>query len=118
MTFCSHNSRPITCNGLSKDRCAELLGSLLNYIHENFRACTGPENFLVRADANRKLSDNTGEQKVILVGAGNLKHSAPFFDVEGLLFVDATKPGWIASTNNVRVEEVEDGAADTVAFVF
>jgi hypothetical protein len=79
-----------------------------------------PRELLVRADANRKLSDNTGEQKVILVGASNLKHSAPFFDVEGLLFVDATKPGWIASTNNVRklVEEVEDGAADTVAFVF
>jgi hypothetical protein len=56
----------------------------------------------------------------MLVGASNLKHSAPFFDVEGLLFVDATKPGWIASADNVRrlAEEVEDGAPDTVACVF
>ncbi len=59
MTFCSHNSRPITCKGLSKDRCGELLGTLLNHIHVNFRACTSPENFLVRADvSNRQIRES------------------------------------------------------------
>jgi hypothetical protein len=46
-TFCTHNSRPIACRGLSKDSCSELLGNMLGSIFENFRACQSPENFLV-----------------------------------------------------------------------
>jgi hypothetical protein len=45
VTFCSNNSRPVTCNGLPKDRCRELLGSLLNFLFKNFRACSRPETY-------------------------------------------------------------------------
>jgi hypothetical protein len=68
VTFCSNSSRPMTFNGLSKDRCAELLGSLLNCVFENFRACSNPEAYLGRVDDPKKQSENF-PQKVILVGA-------------------------------------------------
>jgi hypothetical protein len=44
VTFCSNNSGPVTFTGLPKDRCSELLSSLLKCIYENFRACSRPEN--------------------------------------------------------------------------
>ncbi len=50
ITFCSNNSRPVTYNRLSKDRCHELLGSLLNCLYANFRACASPKDYLERAD--------------------------------------------------------------------
>jgi hypothetical protein len=120
MTFCSHNSRPITCKGLSKDRCGELLGTLLNHIHVNFRACTSPKNFLVRADANKKESEILGEQRVMLVGASNLNHSVKFFETHGMPVADATQPGWVALAENVKrlAGEVEAAAPATAAFVF
>ncbi len=50
VTLCSNNSRPVTFKGLPKDRCSELLSNMLKYLHENFRACSRPESFLVRAE--------------------------------------------------------------------
>jgi hypothetical protein len=46
ITLCSHNSHPVTYNGLPKDSCAELLSE----IYVNFRACFSLEHYLVRAD--------------------------------------------------------------------
>jgi hypothetical protein len=71
VTFCTNNSRPVTFAGLSKDRCDELLGSLLRCLFENFRACLRPEIYLARADVTNIPSENTGK-KVTLVGASNL----------------------------------------------
>jgi hypothetical protein len=68
-TFCSHNSHPMTFIGLSKDSCTGLLSSLLNTIYDNFRACSSPEIYLIRAAENENLSENYWEQKVLLVGA-------------------------------------------------
>ncbi len=50
-TFCSQSSRPITFGRLSKDNCCELLSSLLNLISKDFRACSGPESYLARANS-------------------------------------------------------------------
>ncbi len=43
-----------------------------------------------------------------------------FFETHGLLTADATKPGWVASADNVKrlAEEVEAAAPATTAFVF
>jgi hypothetical protein len=49
ITFCTTNSRPVTCNGLPKDTCDELLSNLLTNIYSNFRACASPESYLPRA---------------------------------------------------------------------
>jgi hypothetical protein len=46
VTFCSSNSRLMTFSGLTKDRCDELLGSLLNCVFKNFRASSRPEAYL------------------------------------------------------------------------
>jgi hypothetical protein len=90
----------MTFNGLSKDRCVELLGSLLNCVFANFRACSNPEDYLKRVDETKKESDNT-EQKVILVGASNLRNSRPHFDGASSRILDATVPGWTATPENI-----------------
>jgi hypothetical protein len=120
ITFCSNNSRPVTFKGLPKGRCSELLGNLLKYLHENFRACSRPENFLVRADENKSGSENKSEIRILLVGASNLKHSLPHFEEAGLRCTFIGKPGWISSTANVAelISDVRKNAPDTDAFIF
>ncbi len=119
VTFCSNSSRPVTFTGLPKDRCSELLGSLLRCLFENFRACSRPESYLARADEIETTSGNAG-QKVTLVGASNLGHSLPHFTDEKLNFVAVTVPGWTPSPENIKsmLSSVESKAADSAAFVF
>jgi hypothetical protein len=119
LTFCTNNSRPVTFAGLPKDRCGELLGSMLRCLFENFRACGRPEIYLARADVKENLSENTG-QKVTLVGASNLGQSLPHFIDQHLDFVGITVPGWTPSRENIKnmMASVEEKAADSVAFVF
>jgi hypothetical protein len=82
----------MTFSGLSKDRCSELLGSLLKCLFENFRACSHPENYLARADETLNTSEKQGN-KVTLVGASNLGHSLPHFSDPNLEFVGITVAG-------------------------
>jgi lysophospholipase L1-like esterase len=119
VTFCTNNSRPVTFAGIPKDRCGELLGSMLRCLFENFRACGRPEIYLARADVNDNPSENTG-QKVTLVGASNLGQSRPYFTDQQLDFVGVTVPGWTPSPENIQnmVSAVEEKGADSVAFVF
>jgi hypothetical protein len=104
----------MTCVGLSKDRYNELLGSLLRCLFKNFRACSRPESYLVRADETHNLSESHGK-KVMLVGASNLGQSLPHFSAPNLELVGVTVPGWTPCPENVKkmVSIVED-----VAFVF
>jgi hypothetical protein len=62
VTFCSNSTRPMTFKGLSKDLHCELLGTLLNIVFENFRACLRPEEYLARADVENYASE-TQEQR-------------------------------------------------------
>ncbi len=59
-------------------------------------------------------------QRVMLVGASNLRHSLPHFAGTNLNFIDKTSPGWIATSENVEqlVREIGSETADTAAFVF
>ncbi len=120
VTLCSNNSRPVTFKGLPKDRCSELLGNMLKYLHENFRACSRPKSFLVRADESKNESENKNEKITLLVGASNLKHSLPHFEEDGLRCTFIGKPGWISSAANVTelIAEVRRNAPVADAFVF
>jgi hypothetical protein len=120
ITFCSHNSRPVTCHGLPKDSCAELLSSLLKEIHENFRACSSPENYLGRADGRETQSETQAEQKVLLVGASNLRHSLPHFTGTSVTFSNITTAGWTPTADNLKKLEdaISEKASETEAFVF
>jgi hypothetical protein len=121
-TFCSTNSRPITCSGLSKDTCCELLSILLNCIFLNFRACSSPENFLARTTEIRaSLQSENTEKKIVLMGSSNLKYSTPYFSDQSFTYVDNSVPGWMptpdnitALRNSVRAYEAEK----VTAFVF
>jgi hypothetical protein len=119
VTFCSNSSRPMTFNGLSKDRCVELLGSLLNCVFVNFRACSNPETYLERVDESKKESENI-LQKVILVGASNLRNSRPHFDSASTRTIDVTVPGWIATPDNISsmCKDTAAMASQASAFVF
>jgi hypothetical protein len=119
VTFCSTNSRPVTCNGLQKDRCCELLGSLLNFLFENFRACSRPELYLVRADESQKQSEKHGNI-VTLVGASNLGHCTAHFSDPDMNFVGVTVPGWTPCPENIQkmVSVVEEKSKSSAAFVF
>jgi hypothetical protein len=77
--FCSNSSRPVVCVGLSKDKCGELLSFLLNFVYEYFRVFSRPEIYLARATMLKTQSE-TCKQKVVLIGASNLGHSAIYFE--------------------------------------
>lgn len=120
-TFCSHSSRLITFSGLSKDNCSGL-SSLLNLISKDFRACSSPEIYLIRASsAILKKNTESDEQKVVLVGPSNLKYSARYFMVNDLTFVDNSTPGWTANPPNIArlTAVVEQRVKESAkAFVF
>jgi lysophospholipase L1-like esterase len=120
VTYCSNNSRPVTCNGLPKDSCSELLSSMLQEIHDNFRACQSPEIYLARADEKPVHSEEKKEQRVLLVGASNLKHSVPHFADATLTFANITTAGWIATDENVKnlITLINSRTQETDAFVF
>jgi hypothetical protein len=123
ITICSIGSRPNTFPGLSKDNCSELLRLLIATIFTNFRACESPEMFLVRTDnaQSKMIGPENPEQKVMLVGASNLKYSSDYFSHEKMDFVDQSEPGWSASVSNIgklltqTEKNVQDGAT---AFMF
>jgi hypothetical protein len=120
VTYCSNNSRPVTCNGLPKDSCSELLSSMLQEIHENFRACQSPENYLARAAGNHLQSEEKTEKRVLLVGASNLKHSVPHFAGTAMTFANITTVGWMATGENVKklMALIESRSQETDAYVF
>jgi hypothetical protein len=99
MTFCAVSSRPVTMKKLPKDTLSELVGTLLKTIHRDFQTCNSPENFLVREPP--MVETDTGVQKVILLGASNLNSCVDRFKTLGLIVVDLTTPGWIASPENI-----------------
>jgi hypothetical protein len=119
VTFCSNSSRPVIFKGLSKDFQSELLGTLLNCVFENYRACSRSEVYLARADEIKPASKNT-EQKVTLCGASNLRHSIPHFADPNMTFEDITVPGWTASPENItKIKQiVEAKSVSTAGFVF
>ncbi len=119
VTFCSSSSRPVTFSGLPKDRCDKLLGILLANVFRNFRACSRPEGYLVRAAGNTTVSE-TPEQKVILVGASNMTPASQFFADCELSTENHSIPGWMPTAENVQKmsELVEDKAKGGAAFVF
>jgi hypothetical protein len=119
-TFCSNSSRPVIFKGLSKDNQSELLGTLLGCIYDNFRACKRPEDYLARADDDKKNISEDNEQKVFLVGASNLRRSIPHFADSSLQFEDVTSPGWTASVENIEKlrKTIETKSVDAAGFVF
>jgi hypothetical protein len=107
----------MTCNGLSKDICCELLGTLLNCIFEKFRACSRPEVYFERATETQIISEAL-PQKVTLVGASNLRHCVSHVAGHGVKVVDHTFPGWTPSPGNVAQlqEKVETDMSSSYVF--
>jgi hypothetical protein len=65
-------------------------------------------------------AENCG-QKVVLVGASNLKNSASHFSSSGYDVIDLTIPGWIASPENIekmikKVSTVEENTSNVFVF--
>jgi hypothetical protein len=104
-TFCCVNSRPIALMGLSKEDCNELLGVLIGTLHSDFKACPCPESFLERANANVHFTQPS--RNVVLCGASNLCHCKDFLTAAGLPVTNLSKPGWVASKENIA--EMSDG---------
>jgi hypothetical protein len=116
VTFCSINSRPITYNGLSKDKCTELLSSLLHWLFTFFRACASPESFLARAKSapTQSIPSENGERKVALAGGSNMKHCVSHFAATGVSVTDICSPGWTPTVDNVAMlaEKIKAAASN------
>jgi lysophospholipase L1-like esterase len=99
-----------------------LLSNLLACIFSNFRACSSPENFLLRTTDNRDCPQSESlEQKVVLIGSSNLKYSTPYFSDPSFAFVDNSVPGWMPTPENIVAmrDNVRAHAAQHAnAFVF
>jgi lysophospholipase L1-like esterase len=93
---------------------------MLQEIHDNFRACQSPEIYLARAAEKPVQSEEKKEQRVLLVGASNLKHSVPHFADATLTFANITTAGWIATAENVKnlITLINSRTQETDAFVF
>jgi hypothetical protein len=118
-TFCASSSRPVTLQGLPKDTLCELLSTLIKTIHGNFQTCASPESFLARATS--MVGAEQYVQKVVLVGASNLRSSACHFSSAGYDVQDLTVPGWVASPENIEKmkAKVEETNSDSnTVFVF
>jgi hypothetical protein len=109
----------VTFSGLPKDRCDELLGILLANVFRNFRTCSRPEDYLVRAAGNT-IESETPEQKVILVGASNMNRASQFFADCEFIIENHSVPGWTPTAENVKKmsDLVEDKAKGGAAFAF
>ncbi len=83
-----------------EDTLCELLSTLIKNIHGNFHTCASPESFLERAPTMVR-TEPVG-QKVVLIGASNLKNSARHFSSRGFDVTDLTEPGWVASPENIE----------------
>jgi hypothetical protein len=111
-TFCSNRLRPVTLKGLPKDNLGELLSILISTIHSNFQTCASPEKFLERT--TQMVDAENCKQKVVLVGASNLRNSASHFSSAGYEVVDYTEPGCVASPENIKrmSEKINKGGVD------
>jgi hypothetical protein len=123
ITFCTNSSHPRTFEGLSKGTCGELLSSMLNWIFVFFRACASPESYLARAttaDNSHPESENC-KQRVVLIGARNLKRSTASFTDPSLEYIDKSMAGWTPTPYNIKKlseliqQQCDDGAR---AFIF
>ncbi len=93
------SSHPVTLIGLPKDTLSDLVRTLLHTVNRDFQSCPCPENFLVREPS--AVDPDTGAQKVILIGASNLGQCRDRLRTLGIVVVDLTTPGWIATPDNV-----------------
>jgi hypothetical protein len=97
----------------------ELLSTLIKTIHGNFQTCASPESFLARATSI--VGAEQYVQKVVLVGASNLRSSAVHFSSAGYDVQDLTVPGWVASPENIEKmkAKVEETSSDSnTVFIF
>jgi hypothetical protein len=96
-----------------------LLGSLLKFLFENFRACARPEAYLVRADETINQSEKS-ESIVTLVGASNLGYSMAHFSDSNMTIVGITVAGWTPCPENISqmIATVEEKTKTSTAFVF
>jgi hypothetical protein len=119
MTFCSVSTRPATLRGLPKGKLSELVRSLVETVHRCLKTCASPENFLER-DLVACESDNH-EQKVVLLGASDLGCCAQRLRKRGKRVIDLTKPGWLASKENIlalaeKLKSIECSEKSTLVF--
>ncbi len=77
----------------------ELVRTLIQTVNRDLQSCSNPEEFLVREPTAEE--PDTKAQKVILLGASNLGHCADHLKNLGISVIDLTKPGWIATPDNV-----------------
>jgi hypothetical protein len=97
--FCSTSSRPVTQRGLPKDSVSDLLRCLIETIHNDFKTCASPENFLTRPPLIVRLE--ALEQKIVVIGASNLNQCANHLEQAGYKVDNLCMPGWIASPDNI-----------------
>jgi hypothetical protein len=76
--------------------------------------------YLARAAEKPLQSEKKTEQRVLLVGASNLKHSVPHFADATMTFANVTTVGWMATVENVKnlVTLINLRTQETDAFVF
>ncbi len=117
--FCSTSSRPVTLRGLPKDTVSDLLRCLITTIHNDFKTCDLPENFLARPPLMARLE--ALEQKIVLISASNLSQCAKHLELAGHKVDNLCIPGWIASPENIAkmyetVEKANCGESCTYIF--
>jgi hypothetical protein len=86
---------------LEMDRKAlyELLRTLLHLLNKNFSISVSPEVILPRAPPD--ASDAANSRHLICAGSSIMKQTIPFLKALGYSITDLSKPGWLATPENI-----------------
>jgi len=96
--FMTNSSRPSTLAGMDEGIICELLSSIANVLKEELKISIG----VSLGNALRSGGAQENIERVVLIGASNLKQVANHLKGLGLEVIDLCVPGWVISPSNVE----------------
>jgi hypothetical protein len=93
-------NNPATLPGMSCTVENEMVKILLSTLQKDFSIASGPEVILQRP--NNMLEDMKTNKTVVCIGSSILQQQIPLLKGAGYTVVDLTRPGWIATDENIN----------------
>ena len=102
-TFSAQSSRPTTLVGLDRKATTELVLALVNNLNTSLHTELDPSDITLgkKEPVNLEASKDI-LHSIIIVGASNLRGTLDPLRTVGLTVHDVTKPGWVASPQNIK----------------
>jgi hypothetical protein len=93
------SSCPVQLHPMDRKTISELLGILTSLLQTNFSIATSPEVNLPRAPP--EAGGSISRKHIICIGSSIAKQTVPFLQALGYTVTDLTRPGWLATDENI-----------------